>query len=90
MVVGGVKLPHERYCLTGVGWGLKDEWESEGEESVGDERDGGAAATTALEGNDMEMDGMDDAAEDDDPGTMEDIFGRDGGDKDGDEEMEDQ
>ncbi|KAF7193821.1 Transcription initiation factor TFIID subunit 9, partial [Pseudocercospora fuligena] len=25
----GVQLPPEKYCLTGVGWGLKDEWESD-------------------------------------------------------------
>lgn len=30
----GLRLPPERYCLTGVGWGVKDEWESEGEEDV--------------------------------------------------------
>ncbi|KAF2493949.1 TFIID-31kDa-domain-containing protein [Lophium mytilinum] len=29
----GVRLPPERYCLTGVGWGVKDEWESEEEEA---------------------------------------------------------
>lgn len=28
----GVRLPPERYCLTGTGWGIKDEWESEVEE----------------------------------------------------------
>ncbi|KAF2812831.1 TFIID-31kDa-domain-containing protein, partial [Mytilinidion resinicola] len=28
----GVRLPPERYCLTGVGWGVRDEWESEGGE----------------------------------------------------------
>ena len=33
----GVKLPSEKYCLTGVGWGLKDEWESEGETEQGDQ-----------------------------------------------------
>ncbi|KAF2140045.1 uncharacterized protein K452DRAFT_192970, partial [Aplosporella prunicola CBS 121167] len=25
----GVRLPPERYCFTGTGWGLKEEWESE-------------------------------------------------------------
>ncbi|KAF2090912.1 TFIID-31kDa-domain-containing protein, partial [Saccharata proteae CBS 121410] len=34
----GVRLPPERYCFTGAGWGLKDEWESETEAS-GDEPD---------------------------------------------------
>lgn len=28
----GVRLPPERYCFTGVGWGIKDMWESEGDE----------------------------------------------------------
>ncbi|KXS97803.1 hypothetical protein AC578_10546 [Pseudocercospora eumusae] len=28
----GVQLPPEKYCLTGVGWGLKDEWESDEDE----------------------------------------------------------
>ncbi|MCJ1449447.1 MAG: Transcription initiation factor TFIID subunit 9 [Stictis urceolatum] len=28
----GLRLPPERYCLTGVGFGLKDEFDSEGEE----------------------------------------------------------
>jgi len=32
----GVRLPPERYCLTGVGWGLKEEWDSE-DEGEGDE-----------------------------------------------------
>ncbi|KAF1810614.1 TFIID-31kDa-domain-containing protein, partial [Eremomyces bilateralis CBS 781.70] len=27
----GLRLPPEKYCLTGVGWNLKDEWESEEE-----------------------------------------------------------
>lgn len=34
----GVRLPPERYCFTGVGWGVKEAWE--GEESVqGDDDD---------------------------------------------------
>ncbi|MCJ1287664.1 Transcription initiation factor TFIID subunit 9 [Xylographa opegraphella] len=27
----GRRLPPERYCLTGVGWGMKEEWDSEEE-----------------------------------------------------------
>lgn len=89
MTVGGVKLPHERYCLTGVGWGLKTEWESEGEESMED--DEGVNGPTAADGDDVQMDEMEDGAEDDDddPGQIEDIFGQQDGEKDGDEEMED-
>jgi transcription initiation factor TFIID subunit 9B len=33
-MIGGVKLPPERYCLTGVGWGVREEWDSEGEEEI--------------------------------------------------------
>ena len=90
MMLGGIKLPHERYCLTGVGWGLKEEWDSEGEESVQDEQDGEGAAGTR--GDDTQMDGMEEGGEEEeDLGTMEDVFGDDGGggDKDGDEEMQD-
>lgn len=25
----GVRLPPERYCFTGVGWGIKESWEEE-------------------------------------------------------------
>ncbi len=35
----GVRLPPERFCLTGTGWALKEEWESDGD----DEADGNAA-----------------------------------------------
>ncbi|KAF1988516.1 TFIID-31kDa-domain-containing protein [Aulographum hederae CBS 113979] len=28
----GVILPSEKFCFTGVGWGLKEEWDSEGED----------------------------------------------------------
>ena len=92
MMIGGVKLPHERYCLTGVGWGLKEEWDSEGEESVEDEPNGDGDVD-AVQGDDAQMDGMEEEAdedEDEDLGTMEDVFGDDGGaaDKDGDEEMQ--
>ncbi|KAF2458336.1 transcription initiation factor IID, 31kD subunit-domain-containing protein [Lineolata rhizophorae] len=27
----GPRLPHERYCFTGTGWNIPEEWESEGE-----------------------------------------------------------
>jgi transcription initiation factor TFIID subunit 9B len=86
-VVGGVRLPAEKYCLTGVGWGLKEEWDSEGEEEVdGDVGDVDMA----------QVDGAGDGDEEDDEGmgTMEDVFGEDAedGDRGGsreDEEMGD-
>lgn len=73
-VVGGVRLPHEKYCLTGIGWGLKDEWESEGEESLAepDEQD-------RLEPEDlMQMDDRDDGEDLEGEGNMEDVFGPSG------------
>lgn len=60
--VGGMTLPHERYCLTGVGWGLKDEWDSEGEEEV----EASGQAGPMREEEDDENTAMED---------MEDIFG---------------
>ncbi|CAN9344226.1 unnamed protein product [Alternaria alternata] len=46
----GIRLPPERYCFTGVGWGVKGAWEDEeevGDEGVGDDDemdlDGGGA-----------------------------------------------
>ncbi len=78
-MIGGVKLPPEKYCLTGVGWGLREEWDSEGEEEAEDmslqqqqQGDGRLDADEA-----MRMAG-DEGDEDAEP-TMEDIFGDDGG-----------
>ena len=90
MTIGGVRLPHERYCLTGAGWGLKEEWDSEGEESVGTDEE----LVPGAGGDDMQVDELGEGGDDDEEGlgTMEDVFGPDGGgdlDKDGDEEMQD-
>ncbi|KAK7520402.1 transcription initiation factor IID, 31kD subunit-domain-containing protein [Phyllosticta citriasiana] len=35
----GVRLPPERYCFTGAGWNLKEEWESEIEDDGDDDGD---------------------------------------------------
>ncbi|RAR03446.1 fibronectin type iii [Stemphylium lycopersici] len=35
----GVRLPPERYCFTGVGWGVKGAWEEEVEEEGGEDAD---------------------------------------------------
>jgi transcription initiation factor TFIID subunit 9B len=75
--MGGMRLPPERFCLTGTGWSLRDEWESEGEEDVEE------LEPTILPNNEEE-DGM----EDEDDGKMEDIFGEDVDMKEGDEEDE--
>lgn len=36
--VWGVRLPPEKYCLTGVGWGLREEWDDD-EEVVDDDEE---------------------------------------------------
>ncbi|EXJ88101.1 transcription initiation factor TFIID subunit 9B [Capronia coronata CBS 617.96] len=83
--LGGVRLPHEKFCLTGMGWGLKDEWDSEGEESVESEQDPRPEPEDLMQmdekGGDEDEEGM---------GTMEDVFGPDaaGGDGDKDEDAE--
>ena len=87
-VVGGVRLPSEKYCLTGVGWGLKDEWDSEGEEKVELEGGGDVDMMGQVEGG-----GEEDDAGEDGMGAMEDVFGEEAADGGGgageDEEMED-
>ena len=61
----GFKLPPERYRLTGTGWSLKDEWESETETDANASQDDGPLG-------DMEVDfgGGEDEEE-----RMEDVFG---------------
>ncbi|KAE8324620.1 transcription initiation factor IID, 31kD subunit-domain-containing protein [Aspergillus sergii] len=87
VLIGGMRLPPERFCLTGVGWNMKDEWESEGEEEVEEEEP--KESNHAGAGGEEEGDG----GEDDEDGKMEDIFGEDAvmgdGDDDGDKDMTD-
>ncbi|KAB8222740.1 transcription initiation factor IID, 31kD subunit-domain-containing protein [Aspergillus novoparasiticus] len=87
VLIGGMRLPPERFCLTGVGWNMKDEWESEGEEEVEEEEP--KESNHADAGGEEEGDG----GEDDEDGKMEDIFGEDAvmgdGDHDGDKDMTD-
>lgn len=78
--MGGMRLPPERFCLTGTGWNLKDEWESEGEEDV-EEPEQTAMPSAA---NNEEEEGV----EEEEDGKMEDIFGEDVDMKEGDEEDE--
>ena len=81
-IMAGVRLPPERFCLTGVGWNLKDEWESEGEEEM--EVDSGGKENTQGAG----VEEREERGEEDDvDGTMEDVFGEaDTGDNNQDED----
>lgn len=88
VLMGGMRLPPERFCLTGVGWNMKDEWESEGEEEVEEPKESNHAGPSGAAGEEEE-----EGAEDDEDGKMEDIFGEDAvmgdGDEDGDKDMTD-
>jgi len=63
----GVRLPSERFVLSGVPWGLKGEWVAEEEEETQDTVD------DSMEGLEMEEKGV----EDEEGGNMEDLFGGD-------------
>ncbi|OHE93528.1 transcription initiation factor TFIID subunit 9 [Colletotrichum orchidophilum] len=78
----GLRLPSERFVLSGVSWGLKDVWEEAGideDEGEDDEDDApgggdgameGVEATNATADEDIGGDGVE-------GGTMEDVFGKD-------------
>ena len=73
----GVQLPPEKYCLTGAGWGLREEWDSEEEVETRQEN-----GDTGKEKEDEAMGGMDGTMEDEDEegaGRMEDVFGEGAG-----------
>jgi transcription initiation factor TFIID subunit 9B len=67
-MVGGVRLPPDRFCLTGVAWDLREEWESEREDEM--EVDSGGQQNAEGGGGGGEED-------EDVDGTMEDVFGED-------------
>lgn len=88
----GVRLPSERFVLTGTSWGLKDVWEEVGMDEDDDESDeepeqqgggGGGGGGGAMEG--VEPTGPaagageanEDGEEEVEGGTMEDVFGKD-------------
>jgi len=78
----GVQLPPERYCLTGTGWNLKEEWDSEDEEES-KEKDISKEQTNG--DGDKQMGGVDEERTEEVEGdTFEDVFG-----KDSDREMDD-
>jgi transcription initiation factor TFIID subunit 9B len=70
----GVRLPSERFVLTGVPWGLKEEWPTDELESVGED---------AMEGL---VTGEELGVEDAEGGIMEDVFGTEDVDHDMDHE----
>ncbi|KAJ5458416.1 Histone-fold [Penicillium sp. IBT 31633x] len=77
VIMGGMRLPPERFCLTGVAWDMKDEWDSEGEEEdMPDvmQQPGTGRGVGGGDGADEMEDGGD---EDENDGKMEDIFGED-------------
>ena len=69
----GIRLPPERYCFTGVGWGVREAWEgeSEGEESDGGDEvmgdggpvGGGGEGFGVVGKEDTEMGGMEEEEE---------------------------
>ena len=69
VMVAGMRLPPERFCLTGTGWNMKDEWDSEGEEEMPDAQQQAGAIQAGEEGEE--------GGDDEDGGKMEDIFGED-------------
>ncbi|EAW07375.1 putative transcription initiation factor TFIID, 31kD subunit [Aspergillus clavatus NRRL 1] len=96
VIMGGMRLPPERFCLTGTGWDMKDEWESEGEEEVETEGEGDQAGAAEREGKGgeagagvKEEEAEGDEDDDDGDGKMEDIFGEDTAMGEGDGEDED-
>lgn len=80
VMMAGMRLPPERFCLTGTGWNLKDEWDSEGEEEEEEEEDM-PDAPQQLVGAGKDAPGGteegDEGGEDEEGGKMEDIFGED-------------
>ncbi|KAK1060293.1 Transcription initiation factor TFIID subunit 9, partial [Friedmanniomyces endolithicus] len=81
----GVQLPPEKYFLTGVGWSLKDEWDSD--EDVEDEENEGVEAQAkpltngtahAATEDDVAMNGVE-GEDEEGEGRMEDVFGEEGG-----------
>lgn len=66
----GLRLPPEQYCLTGVGWGLKEEWDSEGEEADHEIKPEDQTIPDATMEDEGEGDGGEDGNE-----RMEDFFG---------------
>ncbi|MCJ1317872.1 Transcription initiation factor TFIID subunit 9 [Xylographa vitiligo] len=67
----GRRLPPERYCLTGVGWGMKGEWDSEEEEGRREEGVKGEGEADF----DMGEAGVEAIGDEEGDARMEDFFG---------------
>ncbi|KAL8660116.1 MAG: hypothetical protein Q9202_006801 [Teloschistes flavicans] len=76
----GVRLPPEQYCLTGVGWKLRNEFESAPGQDDGADNLGDQPMMDGVE--DRDDDGAEDGNE-----RMEDLFGEDVDGNEGDQEM---
>lgn len=68
----GVRLPSERFVLSGTSWGLKDVWDEDDEDDE-EEMDQGGDAMEGIEGPEPEDVGGDGV----EGGTVEDMFGED-------------
>ncbi|KAL8937075.1 MAG: hypothetical protein Q9216_004609 [Gyalolechia sp. 2 TL-2023] len=80
----GVRLPPDQYCLTGVGWKMKDKWASITKQ---DGADDGSDLVMLDRDEDREEDCEEDGAEDGNE-RMEDIFGENAGANEGNQEMD--
>lgn len=83
--VFGVRLPHERFVMTGTGWGVLDEWDSEVEEAEeggvdGMKVDGVGEIVNGDGGNVGEKEEEEDEDQEmNDQDGFEEVFGRDEG-----------
>ncbi|KAL2876678.1 Transcription initiation factor TFIID subunit 9 [Colletotrichum sp. CLE4] len=80
----GLRLPSERFVLSGVSWGLKEAWEEAGmDEDEDEDGEDGTAAAGPGGGGEGAMEGVEATADEDiggdgvEGGTMEDVFGKD-------------
>ena len=73
----GVRLPSERYVLTGVPWGLKEEWATEGDDEEEEDLLEGMQGIETVDGGGME--GMENGEEEgnEEGGNIDDVFGVD-------------
>lgn len=79
----GVRLPPERFVLSGQGWQVPSEWDDEiGSEEEEAEDEDSAAAVPKANGNGDHKPDTDEDMVDEGEGRYEDVFGEEGGDED--------